>query len=185
VLNRPCFTAATSEACRALVGTVACRRHNKRYTIARLFERDGPPIKARLHQGSNDPRPPPSQVVHTSRSWSVERSFGSHAERSMPGSTSKGDQLRQQSLDYRTRTELRAGAELTRCMNGSLRCHPRGFITGLKLMASPMRCDDTMIVPRRAACRHGNESMIQMLRSLTEEDHRQCLVGESAWDGER
>ena len=38
----------------------------------------------------------------------MERSFGSHAERSMPGSTSKGDQRRQQSLDYRTRTELRA-----------------------------------------------------------------------------
>jgi hypothetical protein len=57
--------------------------------------------------------------------------------------------------------------------------------TGVKLMASPMSCDDTMIVPRRAACRHESESMIQTLRSLTEEEHRKCLVRENAWAGER
>jgi hypothetical protein len=39
--------------------------------------------------------------------------------------------------------------------------------------------------PLQAACRHGNESMIQMRRSLTEEEHRQRLMGESGRDGKR
>ncbi len=58
----------------------------------------------------------------------------------------------------------------------------QGIHSGLSLMASPLTCDDTMMF---SGGRPGRESMIQMLQGLTEEDHRQCLVGESAWAGER
>jgi hypothetical protein len=39
--------------------------------------------------------------------------------------------------------------------------------------------------PAGTACRHGSESVIQRVRRLSKEDHRQCLVGESVGDGER
>jgi hypothetical protein len=68
-------------------------------------------------------------------------------------------------------------------------CHPRErrvlLDQALDSPPGPIRCEDTMIVPLRAACRHASESMIQTLRSLTEEDRRQCLVGETARAGER
>ena len=37
----------------------------------------------------------------------------------------------------------------------------------------------------RAACRRAGESVIRTLRTLTNEDHRECLVRESARDGKR
>ena len=42
-----------------------------------------------------------------------------------------------------------------------------------------------MIVPRQTAYRHGSESMIQTLRSLTEEEYRNCLMGQDVWAGAR
>jgi len=56
---------------------------------------------------------------------------------------------------------------------------------GLKVMPAPGTCDDTMTVPRRPACRHESESMIQTLRSLTEEEDRKCLMGDGVWAGAR